>query len=402
MIVYLTGDEKQSCRKLWEEAFPEDSREFGDYYFREKLKDNRILALVEEAEEEQLGIQEIKARRTGETKLSGNVQAMLHRNPYRLMVCGQQWQVDYLVGVATRKERRHRGYMRQLLLRMMDDMRREGMPFCFLMPADEAIYRPFGFTFIFRQPWFELTERGQGLRTERWIPYRGEISSQVMEKKESEKKLAVLSGWMNQWLANHYQVYAVRDEEYLSRLAKELASEEGTLDVFFDGDRIVAVESWWGSTQQERRLLYGEEPYVKTVDAEEKPVIMARIICPEEFVRVIRLRKKQQEEEEMTVSLRLRDPLIAENDGTWLWHLNGEKSWLERAELNGEESRLGRAELNGEESRLGRAELNGETDLTLTIEELTAWLFGYQVPAEAGKFADRIETLERVFLDEIV
>ena len=388
MIVYLTGDEKQCCRKLWEEAFPEDSREFGDYYFREKLKDNRILALVEEAEEEQLGIQEIKARRTGETKLSGNVQAMLHRNPYRLMVCGQQWQVDYLVGVATRKERRHRGYMRQLLLRMMDDMRRERMPFCFLMPADEAIYRPFGFTFIFRQPWFELTERGQGLRTERWIPYRGEISSQVMEKKESEKKLAVLSGWMNQWLANHYQVYAVRDEAYLSRLAKELASEEGTLDVFFDGDRIAAVESWWGSTQRERRLLYGEEPYVKTVDIEEKPAIMARIICPEEFVRVIRLRKKQQEE--MTVSLRLRDPLIAENDGTWLWHLNGEESWLERAELN------------GEKSRLGRAELNGEADLTLTIEELTAWLFGYQVPAEAGKFADRIETLERVFLDEIV
>ena len=229
MIVYLTGDEKQCCRKLWEEAFPEDSREFGDYYFREKLKDNRILALVEEAEEEQLGIQEIKARRTGETKLSGNVQAMLHRNPYRLMVCGQQWQVDYLVGVATRKERRHRGYMRQLLLRMMDDMRRERMPFCFLMPADEAIYRPFGFTFIFRQPWFELTERGQGLRTERWIPYRGEISSQVMEKKESEKKLAVLSGWMNQWLANQYQVYAVRDEAYLSRLAKELASEEGKI-----------------------------------------------------------------------------------------------------------------------------------------------------------------------------
>ncbi len=388
MIVYLTGDEKQCCRKLWEEAFPEDSREFGDYYFREKLKDNRILALVEEAEEEQLGIQEIKARRTGETKLSGNVQAMLHRNPYRLMVCGQQWQVDYLVGVATRKERRHRGYMRQLLLRMMDDMRRERMPFCFLMPADEAIYRPFGFTFIFRQPWFELTERGQGLRTERWIPYRGEISSQVMEKKESEKKLAVLSGWMNQWLANQYQVYAVRDEAYLSRLAKELASEEGTLDVFFDGDRIAAVESWWGSTQRERRLLYGEEPYVKTVDIEEKPAIMARIICPEEFVRVIRLRKKQQEE--MTVSLRLRDPLIAENDGTWLWHLNGEESWLERAELN------------GEKSRLGRAELNGEADLTLTIEELTAWLFGYQVPAEAGKFADRIETLERVFLDEIV
>ena len=47
MIRYLNGDEKGASRDLWEEAFPEDSRSFDDYYFLEKMKDNRILVLEE-------------------------------------------------------------------------------------------------------------------------------------------------------------------------------------------------------------------------------------------------------------------------------------------------------------------------------------------------------------------
>ena len=45
---YLKQEEKKRCRKLWEEAFPEDSQAFDDYYFAEKLKDNRILAEEED------------------------------------------------------------------------------------------------------------------------------------------------------------------------------------------------------------------------------------------------------------------------------------------------------------------------------------------------------------------
>ena len=47
MVDYLKEEEKFWCRNLWEEAFPEDSKEFVNYYFKEKLKDNRILALKE-------------------------------------------------------------------------------------------------------------------------------------------------------------------------------------------------------------------------------------------------------------------------------------------------------------------------------------------------------------------
>ena len=39
MIRYLNDREKQSVRELWEEAFPEDSKEFGDYYFKERVRE---------------------------------------------------------------------------------------------------------------------------------------------------------------------------------------------------------------------------------------------------------------------------------------------------------------------------------------------------------------------------
>lgn len=53
---------------------------------------------------------------------------------------------------------RHRGYMRSLLLQMMEDMRKRQLPFCFLMPAAEAIYTPFQFAFIYDQPVWNLKE----------------------------------------------------------------------------------------------------------------------------------------------------------------------------------------------------------------------------------------------------
>ena len=33
-------EEKNKTRKLWEHAFPEDSRKFVDYYYKEKCRDN--------------------------------------------------------------------------------------------------------------------------------------------------------------------------------------------------------------------------------------------------------------------------------------------------------------------------------------------------------------------------
>ena len=100
VIRYLEDGEKGKSRSLWEEAFPEDSREFDDYYFKEKTRDNRILVKEED----------------------GRILSMIHLNPYLVKIKDQICPLDYIVGVATRKDRRHEGHMKSLLEQMMKDM----------------------------------------------------------------------------------------------------------------------------------------------------------------------------------------------------------------------------------------------------------------------------------------
>lgn len=382
MIRYLTAEEKPLSRDLWEKAFPEDSRSFDDYYYSEKIKGNRILALYGE-EPENAGTEagaeasadvRMEERPGGASEMEApgdvpgteargglpRIDAMIQLNPYLLQVGPRRWRVDYLVGVATRKDRRHRGYMRRLLLRMMADMRAEGTPFCFLMPADEAIYRPFGFTYIFDQPRWRL---------------RPEAEAHLCRRDAAELPDAA-GAWMERWLANRYQVYAVRDGDYVRMLAAETASEDGRVDALYDGPRLIGFHSMWGWQEKEQRLLYAEPSYIEEA-APPKPAIMARIISPETFVRAVRLRDRVKAEE-VVISLALEDPLIGENQGIWRWHLNHQTSWLEPGETAGGEP------------------------LRLTVTELTAWLFGYEIPEAAKTWETVVQPLQGVFLDEVV
>lgn len=354
MIRYLETGEKNACRSLWEEAFPEDSREFDDYYFTEKMKENRVLVLEEE----------------------GRIVSMLHQNPYRIRVRDQIWQSDYIVGVATAEDRRHRGYMRRLLNRMMREMWEERMPFSFLMPADEAIYRPFGFVYIFDQPQWKAKD-GEPLLARTLLPWTDSAGG--------NRCLGALADWMERWLSRRYQVYAVRDEAYLRRLLRELESEDGTFDVLYDEGAMTGIRSEWGIEKKEQRLLMLPPQYMEEA-APAKPAIMARIICLEQFVKAVRLREGVKAES-LRILLDVEDPLIAENHGLWCWNLNREMSWLER---------------HGQAASLDTDGIVPKPDIRVTIGELTGWLFGYHVPEAAGKYAEMIETLSGVFLDEVV
>ena len=95
---YLEQQEKTRTLPLWREAFPEDSEEFLEYYYTEKTADNRILAEEEE----------------------GRIVSMLHRNPYPVWAGSRRWNSDYVVAVATARDRRGRGLMRRLLACLSD------------------------------------------------------------------------------------------------------------------------------------------------------------------------------------------------------------------------------------------------------------------------------------------
>lgn len=350
-IRYLKESEKQKTRILWEEAFFEDSDSFQDYYFSYKVKENQILAGEE----------------------SGKIVSMIHRNPYLLTVGKDRegnprlWRSDYLVGVATALNRRGRGCMRKLLVQCLEDMYREDMPFCFLMPADERIYLPFDFTYIFRQPFWKLRDSGQ-LKKEKVT-------------KESYKDVA---GWMNAWLETQYEVFAKRDERYLDGLVKELESEAGNLYLLKiqtnTRDEMVGLYAEWGLEKREQRLLYTAETYRVLEKAE--PAIMGRIVALSRFVEAIRL-KDSIETEEAVFYLHVQDKLLKKNEGPWLWHINHTSSWLEPTHR--------------------REKVDTLCEIDLPIQELTAWLMGYAVPSSLCSQAEKqIRCLQGVFLDEIV
>lgn len=125
----LETGEKLNTRKLYEEVFSEDSKDFVDYYYEEKVKDNQIYVVEED----------------------GEIQAMLHLNPYELAVNGSRKDVNYIVAVATRKSYRKRGFMAEMLKQALNDMYADGETFTFLMPASESIYLPFDFRTVYEQ-----------------------------------------------------------------------------------------------------------------------------------------------------------------------------------------------------------------------------------------------------------
>ena len=114
MIHYLRQEEKSRSRKLWEEIFVEDSQSFVDFYYAEKARRNKILVAEEDNE----------------------IVAMLHRNPFDVVVKDRIWRIDYIAGVATAAAWRHQGYMSRLLSRIFADMYMEKMGFCFLHPVN--------------------------------------------------------------------------------------------------------------------------------------------------------------------------------------------------------------------------------------------------------------------------
>lgn len=366
MIRYLDNQEKSLTKDLWREAFPEDSEDFLDYYDQEKMSRNQVLVREED----------------------GVIQSMLHRNPYRLQVRNVCWNVDYIVAVATRSDMRHRGYMRSLLIRMMTDMRAQQMPFCFLMPAAEAIYTPFQFAFIYDQPVWKLKENAE---LERISIEETGAAEECVDADAQQKTVQQIADWMQHWLEQRYEVFAKRDDAYVTSLLREVKSELGSLDLLYDQKQLVGVQSIWGREEKEQRLLYTEDGYSEL--EKEKPAIMARIITPETFVPVVHL-KENAEAEQLTVCLELEDPLIPQNDGRFIWALDHAGSQLEK--LTGQIGTM--------EEALAQTEWENDRVLHLKIEELTQWLFGYHVPEVVKQYAgaEQIDVLSRIFLDEVV
>ena len=253
----LETEEKQNTRELYEEVFSEDSKSFVDYYYEEKLKDNQIYAVEED----------------------GKLQAMLHLNPYELMVNASKKDVNYIVAVATRENYRKRGFMSELLKKALRDMYADGETFTFLMPASENIYLPFDFRTVCEQnrEYYNAADcaNTDAVITEAKAEDAGEMAEYMEEK-----------------LAKRYQVYAKRSGAYYERLIKEYASDGGSLKIYRKDGKITDIKI---------------DAEAEEVDG-GKPKIMIRIVDIRRMLMSLRLKSF------MGTCFTVTDPIVEENN----------------------------------------------------------------------------------------
>lgn len=193
----LNPEENIRARELYEEVFPEDDEQFVDYYFSWKTKDNVIYA----AENEE------------------GIQATVHLNPFWVYWNGEVQRMHYIVAVATRKEYRHQGLMRRLLEMAEKDMWEAGEKFTFLMPANENIYRPFGYRY------FAWQRRG--------VLWSGAACSraEVICRPVKPQEYTALADFVNEELKKEYSVFIWRDVAYYERLCAEQKCQGGEVMV---------------------------------------------------------------------------------------------------------------------------------------------------------------------------
>ena len=201
----LENQEHIKTRKLWEEIFQEDTKEFLDYYYSVKTAENEIYVIEEE----------------------GKIVSMLHLNPYQMRIQDKIYQTHYIVAVATDENYRKRGYMAKLLKHTMQIMKDRGEPFTFLMPAAEAIYKPFGFEFVYEQKQGTITGKAD----------KDDAIDFVLAKETDCQEIA---DFANEFLKD-YDVVAWRDASYYETLLAEQASENGGILLTKEGEKIVGV-----------------------------------------------------------------------------------------------------------------------------------------------------------------
>lgn len=363
VLTYLDAEDKDETKHLWHMCFPEDSESFIEYYYKEKTKDNEILV----------------------KKDNGLLISMVQYNPYVVKLRGRLWKLDYLVGVATEESRRREGHFRDVFVKMLHDEEAAGKPITYLVPVNPAVYAPMGFTFIGNVASYELTEEAKQTLTR----------TVCQDTPEECGRAAV---YMEQWLGARYEMYTRRDAAYVSRLIKELASENGTLEFLEQDGRLVGLDAYWGWEVREHRLLYAEDAY--TVKTGEKPWNMARLTNIGALLAAFGLKQAEQQGEEkrmLTLGIRMNDPILEMNNGEFVWTIGETGSSLKARKP--------------EPDTCGCTE-NVSIWLETKPEELVSWLFGCRKAEEiwGGQLENKglaeilaqVDTVNGVYLDEIV
>lgn len=297
----LDPAEHGQTRRLYETVFTQDEACFVDYYYQYKTRENQIYVAEDEV----------------------GTHAMLHLNPYPVRWKGSVKTIYYIVAVATEENYRHRGLMRKLLTASLTDLYEKHAPFIFLMPASEAIYRPFGFRRAWEWRWEEdVILRLNSLPEENFERRNLLMAASVKNVSKcaaeecTEQQLQQLSNYVNSVLEEKFELFTWRTPDYYRNLAREQKASGGKLEVLFENGNV-------------------NVPVSACCSAKEKfPPMMARILHLESFIRNI------CSAEMNTYFWKVQDELLPKNNGLFEITLSPEGGKIRRIDGQDMESNI--------------------------------------------------------------
>nr|MBP3598607.1 GNAT family N-acetyltransferase [Eubacterium sp.] len=197
-------------KEMWKNVFG-DSDKYTDFFFKEKAKRSVVYSKYD----------------------NDDLTSMAFFRMCPVVYRGLECVCPYIVGVATQKELRGKGYMRGLLGQGLADVKNQGLPVAFLSPADPAIYKSLGFEGMYYRKRLEVKDNQR-----KWY------TAATFSRLDSVGKERVAEFAKAQLHASELDLYLQHDAEYYELLHKEMKSLGGKVIVLREGQFIRGVAAY--------------------------------------------------------------------------------------------------------------------------------------------------------------
>lgn len=344
----LKKEEQPMAEDLWDYCFEKREDPFFQWYFREVFQYDRTLGSFSE---------------------SGKLKSMLNLTPYKLLLHKKEISTSYIVGVATWPEYRGQGEVKRLLKEAFVTMRQWKENLAILMPSRPEFYYSLDFQLY-----------NQHLKCK--IPMeelKGLTSREGYFREVEEKDISLLDD-LYQKAYCAYEGKVSRNQEKWRRWIQGNQIEGGKAYLFYNDknisegylfygihQRVLKISDWVGITPEARsglmQFCYQHRAQADFVEFDIPTDDSLQYLLPEtkervglspfmtsRIVDISSLIESLPWKEKGEVIVRILDPLLEWNQGSFLWQVKDGRASFQRTDK--------------------------EAELEITIGGFSQWLFG--------------------------
>ncbi len=370
-LTVLRDASARITKKLWGDIFPETPTHLLDDYYGQRADKGAVFAVTGDEVQSVLHLTPCTAA------LRRNPLA-LHTKRMTSMADIVRVETNFISMAFTKEAYRNSGRMRRLMSGALEYQEQMDIPVCFADTDEGDFFEHFGFHYIYDRPRYGLN--GRVISEEMLekaanggvVPLNGQNT--VLKAADSSSLLA-LGHFVNANLCRRYGFFVIRTAAYYERFRKELQGTGGDLFLIAENEQIKGyfayTKSGGGSIREAVFASPSDRERYLLENGDKKPAVMARIINLPEMLRHISGNVKT------TIAIRLSDPVLAKNDGDFIWYLDEEGSYMERVEQT----------------------VSTRPEVSATIGEFTAFIFEYITLKQNAKF-DNIYLAGPVWMNE--